>query len=479
MDMTVLNLALPTLAATFRPSASQLLWMVDIYGFLVAGFLITMGTLGDRFGRRRLLLVGAAAFAVASTLAAFARSAEMLIAMRALLGVAGATLAPSTLSLIRNMFHDDAQRQFAIGVWIASFSVGGVIGPLVGGVLLEWFWWGSVFLVAVPVMALLLLLGPWLLPEYRDPHAGRIDGPSVGLSLAAVLCVVYGLKRLAEHGPDAEALLTAAAGVLLGWVFVRRQATLDYPLLDVALLRQRRFAAAIAAYGLSCLAMMGLFISIAQYLQGVLGLSPLMAGLATVPSSLAFAVGSLGTAWATRRWGPSAVFVRGLLVAAAGFGLIALAGTAWGLALLVGGTVLMGLGMAPVFAVGNEMIITSAPAERAGAASALSETSAEFSGALGIALFGSLGTALYQARLLPGLAAGTDRAAVATLGAALDTAQALPPAAGEALRTAARAAFVDALTLAAVGAVALVLGAAWLAARLLRTPQAAASRRLS
>src|SRR5690606_12367755 len=156
----------------------------DIYGFLVAGFLITMGTLGDRIGRRRLLLIGAAAFAAASIIAAFSRSAEMLIAMRALLGVAGATLAPSTMSLIRNMFHDEHERQFAIGVWIASFSVGGAIGPLVGGLLLEWFWWGAAFLAAVPVMALLLVLGPKLLPGYRDPGAGRLDLASIVIGSA-------------------------------------------------------------------------------------------------------------------------------------------------------------------------------------------------------------------------------------------------------------------------------------------------------
>jgi DHA2 family multidrug resistance protein-like MFS transporter len=185
MDLTVLNLALPALSEELKPTSSQLLWIIDIYGFLVAGFLITMGTLGDRIGRRRLLLIGAAAFAVASAIAAFSTSAEMLIAMRALLGIAGATLAPSTMSLIRNMFHDEHQRQFAIGVWIASFSVGGAIGPLVGGVMLEFFWWGSVFLVAVPVMALLLVLGPSLLPEYKDPKAGRLDLASVALSLEA------------------------------------------------------------------------------------------------------------------------------------------------------------------------------------------------------------------------------------------------------------------------------------------------------
>jgi DHA2 family multidrug resistance protein-like MFS transporter len=213
MDLMVLNLAVPHLSADLRPTSSQLLWIVDIYGFMIAGFLITMGTLGDRIGRRRLLLIGAAAFGVASVLAALSRSAEMLIAMRAVLGIAGATLAPSTLSLIRNMFHDPGQRTFAIGVWITSYSAGAAIGPLLGGILLQYFWWGSVFLIGVPVMVLLLVVGPVLLPEFRNPRAGRLDFLSAGQSLAAVLAVIYGLKRIAEDGPNWLSALFIAAGV--------------------------------------------------------------------------------------------------------------------------------------------------------------------------------------------------------------------------------------------------------------------------
>src|SRR5688572_32719345 len=200
MDLTVLNVAVPHLSADLQPSSSQLLWIIDIYGFLVAGFLITMGTLGDRIGRRRLLLIGAVAFGLGSVLAAFSTSAEMLIVARALLGVAGATLAPSTLSLIFNMFHDPQQRTFAIGVWIASYSAGAAIGPLLGGVMLEFFWWGSVFLLGVPVMALILIAGPRLLPESKDPDAGRLDLTSAALSIVAVLAVIYGFKQIAEDG---------------------------------------------------------------------------------------------------------------------------------------------------------------------------------------------------------------------------------------------------------------------------------------
>src|ERR671915_610983 len=200
MDLTVLHLAVPAVSADLQPTSAQLLWIIDIYGFLLAGSLITMGTLGDRIGRRRLLMAGAAAFGIASIVTAFSTSAEMLIVSRALLGLAGATLAPSTLSLIRNMFLDTAQRTFAIGVWVTSFSIGGAIGPLLGGILLQYFHWGSVFLIGVPVMLLLLAVGPFLLPEFRDPNAGRLDLVSAAMSLAAVLLVIYGLKRIAEHG---------------------------------------------------------------------------------------------------------------------------------------------------------------------------------------------------------------------------------------------------------------------------------------
>src|SRR5882762_10070056 len=216
MDLTVLNLAVPKLSADLKPTSSELLWIVDIYGFMLAGLLITMGTLGDRIGRRRLLMTGAVAFGVASVFAAFSKSAGMLIAARAVLGIAGATLAPSTLSLIRNMFRDPRQRTAAIGVWATSFSVGGAIGPLLGGVILQHFWWGAVFLSGVPVMLLLLVLGPLFLPEYRDERAGRLDLTSAALSLVAVLAATYGMKLWAKDGMGLLPLVCIVAGISVG-----------------------------------------------------------------------------------------------------------------------------------------------------------------------------------------------------------------------------------------------------------------------
>src|SRR5919202_3863165 len=325
-------------------SSAQLLWIVDIYGFLVAGLLVTMGTLGDRIGRRRLLLWGAATFGIASVLAAYARSPEQLIAARALLGVAGATLAPSTLSLIRGMFAEPRQRTVAVGVWISSFSAGGAVGPLLGGVLLEWFWWGSVFLLAVPVMALLLLLGPILLPEYRDPEAGRPDLPSAGRSLAAVLAVIYGLKQLAQDGHGWLPALAILAGLASGAVFVRRQHTLADPLLDLRLFRVPAFSAALATNVLSFFIGFGALLFIAQYLQLVLGLSPLQAGLWMLPSSAAFILGSMLTPVLARRVRPVVVMAGGLGLAAAGFLVLARLDGASGLAVLVAGSVVFSLG---------------------------------------------------------------------------------------------------------------------------------------
>jgi DHA2 family multidrug resistance protein-like MFS transporter len=453
MDLTVLNLAVPKLSEALAPSSVQLLWIVDIYGFLVAGLLVTMGTLGDRIGRRRLLLAGAAAFAVASVVAAYSTSPGMLIAARALLGVAGATLAPSTLSLIRNMFADPRQRTVAVSVWITSFSVGGAIGPLVGGLLLEWFWWGSVFLPAVPVMALLLVLGPLLLPEFRDPHAGRLDLSSAVLSLVAVLAAIYGLKQLAQDGPGWMPVGCMLAGLLVGVGFVRRQRRLADPLIDLRLFANRAFSAALTTNLLSFFVGFGALLFTAQYLQLVLGLSPLQAGLWSLPSSAAFILGSMATPLLVRRAAPAVVMAAGLALAAVGFGLLTRLGPTAGLPLLVAGSVVFSLALAPVDTLATDLAVGAAPPQRAGAASAITETAAEFGGALGIAVLGVVGTAVYRGQLAHGIPAGVPEPAAAvardTLGGAVAVAGQLPDRLGVPLLEAAREAFTQGLHVAA------------------------------
>jgi len=472
MDLTVLNLAVPSLTADLKPSSTQLLWIIDIYGFFVAGALITMGTLGDRIGRRRLLMIGAVAFGVASVLAAFSRTPSMLIAARAVLGLAGATLAPSTMSLIRNMFLDPTQRSVAIGVWIASYSAGGVIGPPLGGVLLEYFWWGSVFLVSVPMMVLLLVLGPILLPEFRDPEAGRPDPLSAVLSVAAVLGVIYGLKQIAAHGIGRLAALSIVAGLGLAGVFVRRQRRLADPLIDLRLFRAPGFSASLATYMLATFVVFGPYVFIAQYLQLVLGLSPLEAGLWSMPFAVGFVVGSVVSPMIARRVRPATMMAVGLVIAAAGFVALTQVAGSSGLAVVVTSTVIYSLGLSPVFTLANDLIIGAVPPERAGAAAGISETCSEFGGALGIAILGSIGTAIYRRAMADSipdeLPAAAAAAARDTLGGALAAARQLSHQLGAALLDTARDAFTRGLRVTAMTSAVIAIGMAVLVMVLLR-----------
>ncbi|HEX2766083.1 MAG TPA: MFS transporter [Candidatus Limnocylindria bacterium] len=478
MDLTVLNLAIPRISAELQPSSVELLWMIDIYGFLVAGLLITMGTLGDRIGRRRLLLGGAAGFALASLLAAFSTSPQMLIASRAIMGIAGATVAPSTLSLIFTMFLDPKQRSTAIGVWIAAYSAGGAIGPVLGGILLEFFWWGSVFLIGVPVMALLLVLGPRTLPEYRDPNARRLDLLSAAMSLVAILGLVFGLKQIAQDGVSAPPIAAILAGVVIGWVFVRRQLQIESPMIDVRLFRIRAFSASLASYLLGIFVVVGYFLFIAQYLQLVLGLSPLEAALWSLPSAAGFIVGSTVAPRIIHRVAPKVVMGTGMLIAAGGTLLLAflpLSG-AGGLVLIAAASVIISIGLAPVITLATELIVGSAPPEQAGAATGMSETGGELGGALGIAILGSIGTAVYRAevadRIPPDVPAAAADAARDTLGGALAIAETLPAEIGAALVAVAQVAFLDALHfVAVVSAIGAVLTAIIAVVALWRVPK--------
>jgi DHA2 family multidrug resistance protein-like MFS transporter len=454
MDLTVLHLAVPQLSADLEPTSVQLLWIADIYGFMVAGALITMGTLGDRIGRRRLLLWGAAAFALASLLAAFSTSAEMLIVSRALLGIAGATIAPSTLSLIRNLFHDPGQRTFAIGVWITAYSLGGALGPIFGGILLEFFWWGSVFLLAIPVMALLLVLGPILLPEFRDPDAGRLDLPSAALSLLSVLAVVYGLKQLAQDGLGSMPFVAIAVGLVLGAVFVWRQSRLDDPLIDLSLFRVPAFSASLAVYTLGILLLFGTFLFIYQYLQLALEYSPLVAGVLTLPSFGAFVLGSMLAPLFVRRVRPAYVMAIGFAIAAVGLLGLTQLGADGGIGVLIASSFVYSLGSAPIFTLTNDLILGTAPPERAGAASAISETGAELGGALSIAILGTIGTAIYRMQVDDGIPASVPPedadTARDTLGGAVAASDDLSAGPAEQLLEAAREAFTQGLQVVAL-----------------------------
>jgi MFS transporter, DHA2 family, multidrug resistance protein len=472
MDLTVLHLAVPALSADLQPSSAELLWIIDIYGFFVAGSLITMGTLGDRIGRRRLLMIGAAAFGVVSLLAAFAGSAEQLILARALLGIAGATLAPSTLSLIFHMFQDPRQRGVAIGVWIGAFSAGSAIGPVLGGALLELFWWGSVFLLALPVMAVLLILGPRVLPEYRDPNAGRLDPLSAGMSVVAVLAVIWGLKDIAQDGPSATPTLSILAGLAVGVVFVARQRRLADPMIDVGLFKITRFNAALATNFLAIFVAVGYFLFVAQYLQLVVGLSPLQAGLWSLPSAIGFVIGSQLAPRVLHGVHPTHVIGGGLGLSAAGLAVLTQVGVAGGLLPLVTGSVIISLGLAPVFGLTTELIVGSAPPEQAGAASGISETGAELGGALGIAIMGSVGVAIYRGELaqrLPAdVPAGVVAAARDTLGSAVAVAGQLPDRLGAVVLESAREAFVRGMQLSSAVATVVAVGLAVLALVVLR-----------
>jgi MFS transporter, DHA2 family, multidrug resistance protein len=464
MDLTVLHLAVPAISEDLQPTSTQLLWIIDIYGFMVAGFLITMGTLGDRIGRRKLLLVGAAAFGLLSLLAAFSRSAEMLIVSRALLGIAGATLAPSTLSLIFAMFEDPGQRTRAVAIWISAFSAGSAIGPVLGGILLEHFWWGSVFLLALPVMALLLVVGPIVLPEYKAPDAGRLDLASAALSLVAILSIIFGLKQMAMDGIGPSPTAFVVVGLVVGALFVRRQLTLADPMIDLRLFRVPAFSASLMVNVLAIFVAVGYFLFVAQYLQLVLGLSPLEAGVWSVPSAIAFVVGSNLAPRIVRVVRPAWVMATGLALAAVGLGVLTQVAATDGLATVVLASVVISLGLAPVFGLTTELIVGSAPPERAGAASGISETGAELGGALGISILGSIGIAIYRGDITRSLPTDVPAAAVDTardtLGAAIATAAELPAELGAIVGAVARNAFVEGMQVVATISAVVAIGVA-------------------
>ncbi|MEJ8642351.1 MFS transporter [Streptomyces sp. MS1.HAVA.3] len=462
MDVSVLYFAIPAITEQLEPSATQQLWIFDSYAFALSGLLITMGSLGDRVGRRKLLLIGAAAFGLASVGAAYATSAEMLIAARVLLGIGGATLMPSTLALVRNLFQDAGQRGRAIAIWSGAMTGGIALGSVLSGVMLNHFSWGSVFLVNVPAMLLLLVLVPVLVPEFKDPAPGRFDLLGVPLSMAAVLPVVYGLKEIAAEGFEPLYLGCLAVGLAFGYVFVRRLRTRDDAMVSRTLFRGRGFGAGIGLNTIAAFAMMGSAYFTTQYLQSVLGMRPLEAALwSLAPSLVIGAAAPVGAALA-QKVDRAYVIAGGFALAAAGFALVGLVGTD-SLWLLLTGAAVLASGIVTVMALVSDMALASAPAEKAGSAASLLETGQEFGGALGMALLGSLSTAVYRSDL-----ADSEPAVRETLGGAVATAHRIGGAAGEEVLSLAREAFVHGMQYAAMGGTALLLGAAVLAAALMR-----------
>ncbi|MBQ3358257.1 MAG: MFS transporter [Microbacterium sp.] len=471
VDNTVLSFALPEISIALAPSGAEQLWIIDVYPLVLAGLLVTMGTLGDRFGRRRMLLIGASGFAAVSVLAAFAPTAGLLIAARALLGFFGAMLMPSTLSLLRSIFVNRDQRRLAIAVWASAFSAGSALGPIVGGFLLEHFSWGSVFLIAVPVLIPLLIAAPLLVPESRDPNPGRIDLLSIALSMAAMIPVVYAIKSLAVDGPSVVAGAWALLGIVMGVLFVRRQLRAEIPMLDMALFRRGTFSGAILVNLLSVVALVGFLYFVSQHLQLVLGLSPMMAGLALVPGMAVMIVAGLGVVPISRRVAPHLVVPMGLAFSVAGYLIVAFTTHEHGVAPLIIAFVVLGIGIGAAETISNELILSSAPAEKAGAASAVSETAYELGAVLGTAVLGGIITAFYRAAIvLPaGLPTETADAARETLAGAYTASNELSGALGDELWQAAADAFGSGVFITSLIGAGLVVVAGVIAAVTLRT----------
>ncbi|MEV5604307.1 MFS transporter [Streptomyces sp. NPDC052299] len=462
VDATVLGLATPFLSEDLEPTGTQLLWIGDVYSFVIAGLLVSMGSLGDRIGRKKLLLCGATAFGAVSVLNAYAHTPEMMIVARALLGVAGATLMPSTLALIRNLFHDPRERSLAIGIWGAMASAGAAVGPVVGGFLLEHFWWGSVFLINLPVMAVLVVVGIKMIPESKNPAPGPWDLPSVGLSLVGMIGVVYAIKEMAAHGTSWPPAVVGVVGLLALIWFVRRQFRLPAPLLDMRLFHHRGFSGAVLADLLTILGLSGIVFFLSQFLQLVQGRGPLEAGLAELPAAVGAVTAGLLAGTVARRLTVRVVVSGGL--GAIGLALAAVAAVHRDTAYpLIGALLLIvGVGAGFAFTVTSDVILSSVPKEHAGAASAVSETAYELGAALGIALLGSIVTGAYKSfQAPPGTPPAVSDAAHESLGGAVESSHLLPPHEAHELVSSAQDAFVDGLHLASVvGAVVLVATAA-------------------
>ncbi|MCH0539542.1 MFS transporter [Streptomyces sp. MUM 203J] len=472
LDATVLHVAVPAVTEDLRPSATGLLWIVDAYPLVCASLLILFGTLGDRVGRRRILLCGYALFGVASAMAAMADTQVVLIVARALLGVGGAMIMPATLSILRAVFPDRRERATAIGIWTAVAAVGAATGPVVGGFLVEHFWWGSVFIVNLPLLAVIVPAGRWLLPESKGSGDGPWDVVGALMAAAGVLGVVLGVKRLGA-GSEGLGLATLGplfAGVTLLVLFVRRQRRREHPLIDMRMFSRAAFTTAVGCIVLAMLALVGLELIAVQYLQLVLGLSPVETGLRLLPLTFAaMAAGAAGSA-VLSRLGPRRMVGGGFTLTAGAVLLLLLMGQHDRPLLLTAGFVLLGFGLQSTLFGAYESMLSEAPAECAGGAAAIGETSYQLGAGMGIALLGSVMNAVYAPGLsgVPGVPASAASAAAHSLGEAYQVAARLGGAAGEALHTAARHAFVHGLHVTLLVSAGLLLAGAVMALRLPR-----------
>ncbi|WP_298038030.1 MFS transporter [uncultured Microbacterium sp.] len=473
VDNTVLSFALPEIAVALAPTGAQQLWMIDVYPLVLAGLLVSMGTMGDRFGRKRMLLIGSIGFAAVSALAAFAPTAALLIAARALLGFFGAMLMPSTLALLRSTFLNRDQRRLAIAIWATAFSAGSALGPIVGGFLLEHFAWGSVFLLAVPVLVPLLVCAPFLVTESRDPNPGRIDPLSIVLSMATMVPVVYAIKEVATEGIGAVSAVLIVVGVLMGCLFVRRQTRSASPMLDMALFRRGSFSGAILVNLFSVVALVGFMYFVPQHLQLVLGMAPMAAGFALLPAMVAIIISGLVVVPIARRVPPHVIIPAALVFTVVGYLLVSVAAPEQHLAPLIAASVLVGLGIGAAETISNELILSSAPSAKAGAASAVSETAYELGAVLGTAVLGGVITAIYRAVLVvpDGIASQTADAARETLAGAYSAVQDLTEPGASALWAAATEAFESGVAVTSLIGAGLVVLAAVIGAVTLRNPR--------
>ncbi|MGW9073201.1 MFS transporter [Streptomyces yangpuensis] len=472
LDATILHVAVPSVTEDLRPGPIELLWVVDAYPLVCASLLILFGTLGDRVGRRRILLLGYGLFGVASAIAALADNAQVLIAARALLGIGGAMIMPATLSILRQVFPDRRERALAIGIWTAVAAIGAASGPVLGGFLIEHFWWGSVFLINIPLMALILPLGRWLLPESRGSADGPWDVLGALMAAVGVLGSVLGIKRIGaeRHLLDAQALVPLLLGAALLVLFVRRQKRREHPLIDMRMFSRAAFSTSVACIVLAMLALVGLELIAVQYLQLVLHLSPLETGLRLLPLTFAaMAAGATGS-YTLARVGPRTMVSLGFLLTGFAVLLLTLMGQQDRPVLLTVGFILLGFGLQTTLFAAYESMLSEAPAETAGGAASIGETSYQLGAGIGIALLGSVMNAAYRPGLVsvPGVPAADSAGAANSLGEAYQIAAGLGGPAGAALYAAARHSFVHGLHVTLLVSAALLFAGAVMALKLPR-----------